>query len=142
MISVSNESFSCLSCGCESEGAFKRCPRCGLKMLSARRIRQLGWVLVSFGAMIIVIAGASVILLARAWRADSPQPVEHRTVRVEQKAETGTVKLTPLVPSGRGRGEQRMGAGLLVFIFGFLGLVMSFGIVALAGGIWQIVYGK
>ena|SRR5947209_2273749 len=142
MSSISDESYSCLKCSYESDGAIKRCPRCGYKMSSARRIRQRGWVLVSLGLLIIIIVGVSVIMMAGAWSADVPQPVHHGTVRVEQKVETGAVELTPLVPIGRGRGEQKMGTGLLMFIFGFIGLIMSFGIVSLGGGIWQIVYGK
>ena len=142
MNSVSDESYSCLKCSYESDGAIKRCPRCGYKMYSATRIRRLGWVLVSLGVMIIIIVGVSVILLAGAWSADLPPPVHHGTVRAEQKVEAGKVELTPLVPIRRGRGEQKTGTGLLMFIFGFIGRILSFGIVSLVGGIWQIVYGK
>jgi hypothetical protein len=78
-------------------------------------VRILGWVLLMIGAALVIFMGTLGLYLGRL---------------ISQTGEsTSTTRFTG--------GPQDV--ALIVAVFG---LVISFGIASMAGGVWQIVYGK
>jgi uncharacterized membrane protein len=107
--------LSCAKCSFETTELLSRCPNCGGRLQSARKVRILGWILLVIGAFLVIFMGALGIYLGSI---------------ISQTGETtSTTRFTG--------GPQDV--ALIVAVFG---LVISFGFASMAGGIWQIVYGK
>lgn len=107
--------LSCPKCDFETVESLAKCPKCGRRLQSAKKVRILGWLLVLLGGFLVVFMGGIGIYLAGII-ADTGQP--GKTSRF-----TG-------------------GPEDVLFIFSIFGLVISFGLAAIAGGAWQIWYGK
>lgn len=107
--------LSCAKCSFETSESLSRCPNCGGRLQSARKVRILGWILLVLGAFLVIFMGTLGFYLGRI---------------ISQTGEsTSTTRFTG--------GPQDV--ALIVAVFG---LVISFGFASMAGGIWQIVYGK
>ena len=107
--------LSCAKCSFETSESLSRCPNCGGRLQSARKVRVLGWMLLVIGAFLVICMGTLGIYIGSL---------------ISQTGEsTSTSRFTG--------GPQDV--ALIVAVFG---LVISFGIATMAGGIWQIVYGK
>lgn len=107
--------LSCARCSFETDESISNCPNCGGRLQSARKVRILGWVLLMIGAALVIFMGTLGLYLGRL---------------ISQTGEsTSTTRFTG--------GPQDV--ALIVAVFG---LVISFGIASMAGGVWQIVYGK
>ena len=107
--------LSCPKCSFETSESLKKCPSCGSRLQSARKVRILGWVLLVLGTLVVVFMGTLGFYLSRI---------------IAQTGEPGaTTRFT-------GGPED------VAFIVAVFGLVISFGLASMAGGIWQIKYGK
>jgi hypothetical protein len=107
--------LSCAKCSFETQESLSRCPNCAGRLQSARKVRILGWLLLVIGAFLVVSMGALGLYLGKL-----------------------------ISESGDATSGSRFTGGpqdvmLIVAVFG---LVISFGIASMAGGLWQIVYGK
>lgn len=110
-----NKILSCPKCDFETNESLAKCPNCGRRLQSAKKVRILGWLLVLLGTgLVVFMAGLGIVLAGLI--AESGQP--GRTARF-----TG--------------GPQDV-----LFIFAIFGLVIAFGLASMAGGAWQIWYGK
>ena len=108
--------LSCHKCDYETtEEILKMCPHCGTRLQSKRKVRILGWLLVILGSLLVIFMGGLGIALGGII-ARSGQPGQ-------------TTRFT-------GGPEE------VAFIALIFGLVISFGIAAVAGGVWQIWFGK
>jgi MFS family permease len=109
------EQLSCVKCYFQSAGPLAQCPQCGSRMITARQIRTLGWLLVATGVFLVVFMGALIILLS--------------DIMARSNDPTATTRLA---------GTPLQGA----LILGILALVMAFGVTALIAGVYQIRYGR
>lgn len=107
--------LSCPKCKFETSESLEKCPSCGSQLQSARKVRILGWVLLALGTFLVVFMGALGIYLGGI---------------IMQSGEPGTTT--------RFTGDSE-DVALIVAVFG---LVISFGVATMAGGVWQIIYGK
>ena len=107
--------LSCPKCSFETTETLPKCPNCGSRLQSAAKVRILGWVLLVIGTGLVVFMGALGIYLA------------------QLIARTGEPGQTTRFSGGP---ED------VAFIITIFGLVISFGLASMAGGIWQIKYGK
>jgi hypothetical protein len=107
--------LSCPKCSFETEETLARCPSCGSRLQSKRKVRILGWLLLVIGTGLVLFMGVLGIYLG-SMIAQSGAPGE-------------TMRFTG--------GPQEI--ALIVAVFG---LVISFGLGSMAGGLWQIIYGK
>lgn len=109
------ESRSCDKCCEETFQALDRCPRCGGRLRTAGQIRTLGFVLVFIGGFLVLLMGAVTIFVIGV---------------VSQAADAG-------------RSSRLMEEATVFFtIFTLFALVIMFGLVCIAGGFWQILFGK
>ena len=107
--------LSCPKCDFETNDSLSKCPNCGRRLQSAKKVRILGWLLVLIGSgLVIFMSGLGIILGGLIVQGDRP----------------GT--------SARFTG----GPEDVLFIASIFGLVICFGLAAVAGGAWQIWYGK
>ena len=107
--------LSCPKCSFETAETLARCPSCGSRLQSATKVRILGWLLLLIGTGLVLFMGALGIYLGSI---------------IAQSGEPGaTTRFTG--------GPQEI--ALIVAVFG---LVISFGLGSMAGGLWQIIYGK
>lgn len=107
--------LSCAKCSFETNESLTSCPNCGGRLQSAQKVRILGWVLLLIGAFLVIFMGTLGLYLG--------------SIISQTGESTSTTRFT-------GGPED---VALIVAVFG---LVISFGIASMAGGIWQIVYGK
>ena len=107
--------LSCPKCSFETEESLARCPSCGSRLQSATKVRILGWFLLLIGTGLVLFMSALGVYLG-SLVARSGEPGE-------------TTRFTG--------GPQDV--ALIVAVFG---LVISFGLASMAGGLWQIIYGK
>jgi hypothetical protein len=106
---------TCYRCDYETTEVLDKCPRCAQRLRTARQVRRLGWVLVVIGGFLLVFMSGL------------------------------TVVVTNIIVQGSKPGAQSGFNGppeMLLFMYGLFGFVILFSLVALAGGIWQIKYGK
>ncbi len=115
MESVANESRSCYRCNYETTAPLAKCPQCGQRLRTATTVRRLGWVLVITGAFLVIFMGWITFVV---------------TGIITQANEPGA--------TSRFTGGPEM----LLLMYGIFGFVILFGLVALAGGLWQVKYGK
>ena len=107
--------LSCPKCSFETTEELDKCSSCGSRLQSARTVRILGWLLVVIGTFLVLSMGALGIYLGQLIsQSDEPG----RTTRFSGGPED------------------------VAMIIGILGLVICFGLASIAGGIWQIKYGK
>lgn len=107
--------LSCPKCSFETSEALPRCPSCGSRLQSAKKVRILGGLLLVIGTFLVLFMSILGVYL-------------------------GSIISTSNDPGATTRftgGPQDV--MLIVVIFG---LVISFGLAAIGGGIWQIIYGK
>ena len=107
--------LSCAKCSFETSESLTRCPNCGGRLQSAKKVRVLGWLLLLIGTGLVIFMGALGLYLGQ--------------IITQTGDSTSTTRFT---------GEPQ-DVLLIVAVFG---LVISFGIASMAGGIWQIIYGK
>ena len=107
--------LSCAKCSFETSEVLTRCPNCGGRLQSAKKVRILGWLLLVIGTGLVLFMGTLGIYLGRI---------------ITQTPESGS--------STRFTGGPQ-DVALIMAVFG---LVISFGIASMAGGVWQIKYGK
>lgn len=107
--------LSCAKCSFETSEILTRCPDCGGRLQSAKKVRILGWLLLVIGTGLVVFMGTLGSYLGRI---------------ITQTDQSGS--------STRFTGGPQ-DVALIVAVFG---LVISFGIASMAGGLWQIKYGK
>ncbi len=107
--------LSCPKCSFETSETLARCPSCGSSLQSARKVRTLGWLLLVLGTFLVLFMGTLGIYLGSI---------------ISNSSEPGaTTRFTG-------------GPDDVAFIVLIFGLVISFGLASIAGGIWQIKYGK
>lgn len=107
--------LSCPKCSFETEETLARCPSCGSRLQSARKVRILGWLLLVIGTGLVLFMGALGIYLG--------------SIIAQSGERGGTTSFAG--------GPQDV--ALIVAVFG---LVICFGLASMAGGLWQIIYGK
>ena len=113
--STLSKTLSCPKCDFETTESLAKCPQCGRTLQSAKKVRILGWLLVILGGGLVIFMGGLAIILGGII-AESGQP--GRSARF-----TG-------------------GPEDVLLIFAIFGLMISFGLAAIAGGAWQIWFGK
>jgi magnesium-transporting ATPase (P-type) len=107
--------LSCPKCSFETTESLPKCPSCGSRLQSAKKVRILGWMLLGLGTLLVVFMGGLAIYLGQiVAHTDEPGATSRFTGGPEQLAMITTV----------------------------FGLVIAFGLASMAGGIWQIKYGK
>jgi hypothetical protein len=109
------DQLSCSKCDFRAPDKATRCPQCGGWIRRAQRIRRLGVVMIFIGIVLVGMMGTITVLLA-------PMMLSAGTSTSGAKFE--------------GTPEQ----GLL--ILGLFGLIIVFGLVAIAAGVFQIVTGR
>ena len=107
--------LSCPKCSFETSEAIPKCPSCGSRLQSAKKVRILGGLLLVIGTSLVVFMSIlGVYLGSIISNSDDPG---------------ATTRFTG--------GPQDV-----MFIVAIFGLVIAFGLASIAGGIWQIIYGK
>ncbi len=115
MESVADESRSCYRCNYETTEPLAKCPQCGQRLRTAATVRRLGWVLIIIGGLLVAFMG---------WL---------------------TFGITGIIAHSDEPGAPSRFTGgpeMVLAIYGIFGFVILFGLVAMAGGIWQVKYGK
>lgn len=92
-----------------------KCPQCGQRLRSAGQVRALGVVLVVIGSSLVIVMSLITIWAMNLILQNGKPGVTSRF--------TGTM-------------------GDMVFMFSVFALVLSIGFASLAGGIWQIAFGR
>jgi hypothetical protein len=111
-----SKELSCPKCDYVStDERIVMCPTHGKRLESKRNLRTRGWVLVFLGGFLVVFMGGLGIVLGG-------------LIAGSSKAGEG--------PRFTGGPED------LALIAAIFGLVISFGLAAVAGGLWQIIFGK
>jgi magnesium-transporting ATPase (P-type) len=105
---------TCPQCATVARSWEDFCPQCSARISNPSRVRALGWMLIVIGAGLTAAMAYLIVLIARLIEgSDDPGATSSFT------------------------GTQAQAA----MVFGLLGLVLAFGLVALAGGAWQARYG-
>lgn len=104
-----------MSCRTETEGLVPKCPVCGSRTLTSRRVRILGWLLVGCGIILVGMMGTIMWFLAAS--------LSHPGQEINGQTFNGTA-------------EQAN------FVLQLFWLVAVFGVLSLVNGIWQIAKGK
>lgn len=107
--------LSCPKCSFETTETLPKCPNCGSRLQSKAKVRILGWVLLVIGTCLVLFMSALGIYLAQL---------------IARSGEPGQ------------RTSFSGGPEDVAFIVAIFGLVISFGLASIVGGIWQIKYGK
>jgi len=106
---------SCAKCSFETDEPLDRCPNCGGRLQSTKKVRILGWLLLVIGIGLVTFMGTLGIYLAQLIaRSDEPGQTTRFSGGPEEVA----------------------------MIMAIFGLVIAFGLAAIVGGVWQIKYGK
>ena len=107
--------LSCPKCSFETTEALPRCPSCGSRLQSVKKVRILGGLLIVIGTFLVVSMSILGLYLGSIIsNSDDPG---------------ATTRFTG-------------GTQDVMFIVAIFGLVIAFGLASIAGGIWQIIYGK
>ena len=107
--------LSCPKCSFETSESVSRCPNCGSRVQSAKKVRILGGVLLVIGTFLVLfMTGLGIYLGSIIANSNDPD---------------ATTRFT-------GSSQDVM------FIVAIFGLVIAFGLASMGGGIWQIIYGK
>ena len=109
------EARVCYKCDFETALGMEKCPRCGHKLMTAGRVKALGWVLIGLGLFLVVFMGAiSLLVAAIVMRTGQPGSTT--------SFEGGTKELT--------------------LIFGIFALVIAFGLTCAVAGVSQARSGR
>ena len=107
---------SCFGCGQVTAEPAEKCPKCGKGLRTARHVRRLGWIQFACGLFITGLMG------------------------------TVTYNVAPLMlRPGReaaGGGRCTGTAEQALLIFGVFGLVITFGLMAIVSGLYQVKTGR
>ena len=107
--------LSCPKCSFETTESLPRCPSCGRRLQSGKKVRILGGLLIVIGTFLVVSMSILGLYLGSIIsNSDDPG---------------ATTRFTG-------------GTQDVMFIVAIFGLVIAFGLASIAGGIWQIIYGK
>lgn len=104
-----------MSCRTETKGLVPKCPVCGSRTLTSRRVRILGWLLVGCGIILVGMMGTIMWFLAAS--------LSHPGQEINGQTFNGTA-------------EQAN------FVLQLFWLVAVFGVLSLVNGIWQVAKGK
>ena len=107
---------TCPGCGYQTTENLTHCPQCQRRLMPARQIRRLGWVLLVIGLFLLALMGTIAFYLA-------PSLLQPGRQTVGGSRFTGTA-------------QQGMSA-LMLF-----GAVMLFGLTTIINGLWQIRTGQ
>jgi len=107
---------TCQGCGYQTTDDITQCPHCKRRLMSARQIRRLGWVLLVIGLFLLGLMGTITLYLA-------PSLLQPERQVLGGSRFTGTA-------------QQGISA-LMLF-----GAVMLFGLTACINGLWQIKTGQ
>ncbi|HZE71731.1 MAG TPA: hypothetical protein VE135_19660 [Pyrinomonadaceae bacterium] len=107
--------LGCTKCGYSVTGKETKCPQCGGWIRRAQRIRRLGGVLIVIGFLLVAMMGTITLMLA--------------PMMLSAGRETTGARFT-------GTPEQ----GLM--ILGLFGIIIVFGLAAIAGGVFQLLTGR
>lgn len=112
------ETSTCTARPCKTvtPGIVDSCPACGNRVVTSRRIRILGWVLIGLGAFLVLFMG---------YIANAMYP----TLSRPGVAEPG---------GGRWTGTAEQAAAVLQLFW----LVIGFGALCVANGVWQVATGR
>jgi hypothetical protein len=105
----------CLSCDFETTEALTRCPKCGRRVRALKRTRWLGMIQVVLGGFLVLFMGGIWYLI---WGIVSQSGRPGATTRF-----TGTAEDIKIV-------------------YGLFAMVIAIGFGSIAGGVWQLRYGK
>lgn len=106
---------NCTKCDFQTSEPIKECPECGRRLIKAKTVRRLGWVLLVIGVFLVTIMSGISFVVAQA---------------IYQTGQPGsTTSFT---------GDSRD----VAFIVGIFSVVFAIGFTSIVGGIWQIKYGK
>lgn len=107
--------LSCPKCSFETTETLPKCPNCGSRLQSKAKVRILGWVLLVIGTVLVLFMSTLGVYLGQL-----------------------------IARSGEPGQTTRFSGGPedVAFIIAIFGLVISFGLASIVGGIWQIKYGK
>jgi hypothetical protein len=110
-----SKTLSCPKCDFETNEALGKCPKCGRRLQSKKKVRILGWALVLLGSFLVIFMGGLGIFLA-----------------------------SIIAGSGQPGNSTRFTGGPedVMFIAAIFGFVISFGLASIVGGVWQIWFGK
>lgn len=109
------EHKTCFKCDYEGDTSADLCPRCGKTLKSSRNLRVRGGILIACGGFLIVFMAALAVFIGY------------------------------LITRGDMAGTRSRFTGTrndLILIFGALAFVAFFGLLSLANGFWQLVYGR
>jgi hypothetical protein len=109
------EHKTCFKCNYEGDTAESLCPRCGKKLKSSKNLRIRGGIIIASGGFLIVFVGAIAAFVAYLLFSGTMQ-IPH-----SQAARTGL---------------------MMVLVFGVLGYLMLFGLIALINGIYMLKTGR
>lgn len=104
-------------CGTTAEGDVTTCPQCGKRMLTARRVRTLGWILVVLGLFLAGFMGYI------AWSLYPAMTHPGEASPYDGSRFTGT-------------------ADQAAMILDLFWLVIGCGVLSIVNGLWQIVTGR
>lgn len=104
------------SCRTVTPGIVNKCPVCGSRVVTSRRVRIAGWVSIACGLFLIVMMGYITLAM-------SPT-LTHAGVDMGE--------------SGRWNGTAEQGRMVLNLFY----TVIGFGVLATAAGVWQVVTGR
>ena len=107
--------LSCPKCSFETSEVLAKCPDCGSRLQSARKVRILGWLLLLIGTALVLFMGTLGIYLGQ--------------IITQSDGSASTTRFTG-------------GPNDVALIVAVFGLVISFGLASIVGGVWQIKYGK
>lgn len=112
---LAGEARVCYKCDFETAAEMEKCPRCGHKLMTAGRVKVLGWVLIGLGLFLVLFMGAITVLVA------------------------GIVAQT-----GRPGSTQSFNGGPkeLALIFSIFALVIAFGLTCAVAGVSQARSGR
>src|SRR5882724_5406049 len=105
----------CYRCKLENQAGFNQCAQCGGRVVSSKRARVLGVMLIVIGLFLALTMGGLTVFFASLM------------VHSGSPGSTGSFTGTP---------EQATA------IFGLFGVIFAIGLTSLVGGIYQIKYGR
>jgi hypothetical protein len=108
------DQLNCSKCNYAASDDVAKCPQCGSWMPKAQGIRLRGWLLIGIGFLLVAMMAAITFMVAPSMLSGSA---------------SGGARYT-------GTPEQA------VLILGLFGLVIVFGLTAIASGVWQILTGR
>jgi MFS family permease len=113
---MTNDLRTCQGCGYQTTDDIARCPQCKRPLMSARRIRRLGWMLLFIGLFLMGLMGTITLYLAPSMLQPGRQ----------------------VYGGSRFTGTAQQGISALMLF----GTVILFGLTAFINGLWQVRTGR